>query len=90
MATEVEVLRPGPLLLRAIAMQRDRPHDPGKEPGWGDLTPRPLCQTTRAEYPEPRTCLAFAEDQICHLGHPANCRWLIESSVAAAEDGESG
>lgn len=77
-------LRPGPLLQRAIAMQGDQPFDSGREPQWRDETPHPLCQVTRGDYPEPRACAAEATTRRCHLGHPANCRWLVESMVANA------
>jgi hypothetical protein len=90
MAGEEEELRPGPLLRRAIAMQ-GKPFDYGNEPNWRDESPHELCQTMRADYPEPRACSAFANETRCHLGHPANCHWLVDSMVAtAAGDGEQG
>lgn len=75
-------LRPGPLLQRAIVMQGGKPFDHGKEPGWRDQSPHQLCQVTREQYPEPRICHALVDDIRCHLGHPANCRWLIDSMLA--------
>ena len=76
-------LLPGPLLQRAIVMQGEKPFDSGTEPVWRDETPHPLCGVTRERYPEPRLCSATMPGMRCHLGHPANCRWLVDSMVAA-------
>lgn len=62
-------------------MQGGEPFDHGKEPNWRDESPHPLCQVTREQYPEPRTCLAMVDAQHCYLGHPANCRWLIDAMI---------
>lgn len=78
-----DALRPGPLLQRAIVMQRGKPFDPVKEPVWRDESPHLLCGVTRDQYPASRDCSALTETERCYLGHPANCRWYIESMVAA-------
>jgi hypothetical protein len=65
--------------------------DYGKEPYWSDLTPHPACNVTREQYPDPRPCAYGYDARICHLGHPANCRWLVdcdmhETALAASSE----